>query len=520
MSFLSGRSQITFTEKRRKQSSLNKRTKYDNSTLNKINRPVTFAACSPSHPARVRLLYILAREGAGGSPAPDGGYPGGNTAEGQKALFSLTSGTYNTAVGFLSLASDNTGSFNTATGAGALLSNTTGNNNNAYGVTALLSNTTGPYNNAFGTGALASNTTGDRNTAIGEGALLTNTTGFQNIAIGVSALRNNATGHNNIAIGQDACSQSQGGQDNTAIGDGALQHNTNDGNTAVGSATLIANTIGGLNTAVGGTTMPLNTTGSSNTAIGLNALFSNVSGDNNTAIGRGALGGSTGGNNIALGNGAGSGVTTASSVICIGAAGANASESCYIGNIFGKIIDLGTAADVGIDATGKLGTVPSSRRFKRDIKPMDTASEAVLALKPVTFHYKSDAKNTPCFGLIAEEVAAVDPALVVRDKEGKPFTVRYAQINAMLLNEFLKEHKAFLEEQRKVQKHEATITELKSTVAQQKNDFQATVAQLTARLDQQASQIQKVSGQLAAAGPSGGGLEATKPAPQVALNNP
>ena len=142
---------------------------------------------------------------------------------------------------------------------------------------------------------------------------------------------------------------------------------------------------------------------------------------------------------------------------------------------------------------------------------MAQTSEALFALKPVTFRYKKefDPTVTPQFGLVAEEVEKVNPDLIVRDKEGNPYSVRYDAVNAMLLNEFLKEHKAFLEEQRKVQEQQATITQLESTVAQQKKDFQATFAQLTARLDEQASQIQKVSTQ----------FEASKPAPQV-VNNP
>ena len=126
---------------------------------------------------------------------------------------------------------------------------------------------------------------------------------------------------------------------------------------------------------------------------------------------------------------------------------------------------------------------------------MDKASEAILALEPVTFHYKGDNTSTPQFGLIAEEVAEVNPDLVVRDSDGKIYTVRYEMVNAMLLNEFLKEHK-------KVEQQEAMITQLKK-------DFGATVAQFTARLDEQASQIQKVSAQFGA----------SKPAPQVVKNN-
>ena len=186
---------------------------------------------------------------------------------------------------------------------------------------------------------------------------------------------------------------------------------------------------------------------------------------------------------------------TASNVICIGAAGTNESNTCFIGNIFGN----GTAAGVSvlISENGRLGTVISSKRFKEDIQPMDKASEALFSLKPVSFRYKKeiDPAGIPQLGLVAEDVEKVNPGLIVRDKEGKPYSVRYEQVNAMLLNEFLKEH-------RTVQQQEATIAQLNK-------DFEATAAQLTARLDQQASQIQKVSAQ----------LEASKPAPQV-VNNP
>ena len=181
-----------------------------------------------------------------------------------------------------------------------------------------------------------------------------------------------------------------------------------------------------------------------------------------------------------------------------------------------------------MNSSGKLGTLTSSARFKDDIKPMERASEAILALKPVRFRYKKeiDPDRIAQFGLVAEEVEKVNPDLVVRDKEGKPYTVRYDAVNAMLLNEFLKEH-------RKVEEQSETIAKLTSTVAQQRRDFQATIAKseesVTARLQEQAAQIQKVNAQLAAASPSSGGLEASKfatgrirsggPAPQV-VNNP
>jgi trimeric autotransporter adhesin len=158
-----------------------------------------------------------------------------------------------------------------------------------------------------------------------------------------------------------------------------------------------------------------------------------------------------------------------------------------------------------VDEAGQLGTVSSSRRFKKEIKPMDKASEAILGLKPVTFQYKSDKTHTPQFGLIAEEVEKVNRDLVVRDKEGKPFTVRYEQINAMLLNEFLKEHKRVEEQQGKIENQQATIVELKSTVAQQQKGMEL----LTAQLKEQAAQIQKVSAQVQV-NSSGGQVVANK----------
>jgi Chaperone of endosialidase len=237
----------------------------------------------------------------------------------------------------------------------------------------------------------------------------------------------------------------------------------------------------------------------SNTAVGRLALYNNFSGLNNTA----------------LGDSAGINVTTANDVICIGGniGGENVDNTCYIGNIFG-VTSAGAAA-VYVNSLGKLGTVVSSRRFKERIKPMDKASEAILALKPVTFHYKKDIdpQSVPQFGLVAEDVEKVNPDLVVRDGEGKVNTVRYEAVNAMLLNEFLKEH-------RKVEKLEATVAqqqkEFQTFAAEQQSQIQA----LTACLEQQAAQIQKVSAQLATASPSGGGLEMSKPSPQVVLSNP
>lgn len=336
-------------------------------------------------------------------PAPDGGYPGGNTAEGQAALLSLTSGGFNTAVGFLSLRSNTEGQFNTATGAGTLFANT-GNQNTATGAGALLSNTTGANNTADGAFTLFTNSTGGSNTAIGVTALFTNTTGYQN----------------------------------TAIGHGALYFNT------------------------------------------------------------------MGADNVALGNNAGTNVTTANNVICIGADehGANLSNSCFIGNIRNALV-APDAAFVFIDSAGKLGTTTgSSRRLKNEIKPMDHASEAILGLKPVTFHYKNDNTNKQQFGLIAEEVAEVNPDLVVCDKNDELLTVRYDAVNAMLLNEFLKEH-------RKVEEQEAAISKLGSTLEQQQKSFESRLVEQDKRIAALASGRQKV----------GARIVISKPESEIVANN-
>jgi hypothetical protein len=369
----------------------------------------------------------------------------------------------NTATGAAALYDNTTGNYNTADGVQALDHNTTGIENTATGYQSLFSNTTGNGNTAYGTVALFSNTTGIYNTAMGPGALTSNTTGSANTATGLFALMSNATGDYNTASGLNALFNNASGVQNTATGAAALYDNT---------------------------------TGNYNTADGVQAL------DHNT----------TGHYNIALGFNAGSGVTTANNVISIGIAGQDVSNSCYIGQIFGATSSGGTAVFVNPD--GRLGTATSSKRFKEDIKPMNNASEALLALKPVTFRYKKgiDSKSIPQFGLIAEDVEAVNPDLVVRDKEGKVNTVRYDAVNAMLLNEFLKEHKR--------------VEQLKSIVAQQREDMGVITAQLKA----QAAQIQKVSAQLAAASQSGGGVEMSKfatgrirrggPAPRVVANKP
>jgi hypothetical protein len=256
--------------------------------------------------------------------------------------------------------------------------------------------------------------------------------------------------------------------------------------------------------------MQNNTTGSDNTAIGLEALLNNTTGNNNTAVGTSALESSTGSLNIALGVDAGFSVTAASNVICIGSSGADVSDSCFIGNIRGVTTAHANAIPVLIDSAGQLGTMNSSRRFKKEIKPMEKASESILALTPVTFHYKNQdtkkAENTPQFGLIAEDVAEVNPDLVVRDADGKPFTVRYDAVNAMLLNEFLKAHKKVEEQQTNITQLNSKMANRAAIIAQQQKGMEA----LTAQLKEQAAQIQKVSAH----------LELSESAPLTAVNGP
>jgi Chaperone of endosialidase len=319
-------------------------------------------------------------------PAPDGGYPGANTAEGDFALFSLTTGASNTAIGFA---------------------------------------------------ALGSNTTGSQNTAAGVFALVSNTTGFQNAATGVQALSSNTTGFHNAAAGFQALLRNTTGNHNTADGDNALVHDTT----------------GSLNTGIGGHALDQNITGSSNVALGFQAGF-NITGSGNVCIGENIFG------------------------------LAGESNVTRIRNIASTAQANGVFVTVG--ANGKLGFQASSRRYKDDIKPMDKASEALFSLKPVSFRYKQeiDPARSPDFGLIAEDVAIVNPDLVARDEEGKIVTVRYQAINAMLLNEFLKEHR--------------TVQELKKEVAA-----------LMATVKEQASQIQKVNER----------LEMSRPVPRTVLNN-
>ena len=359
------------------------------------------------------VCFGLCQQVQSATDTPDpGSVPTSNTADGQGALGSLTTGLYNSAFGFLSVLSLSDANFDTGVGAAALLVDN-----------------------------------GGTNTAVGAGALLNNSDGADNNAVGAFALFNNVSGFFNNAHGRNALLNSTGSQNN-AMGDDA---------------------------------MFFNTTGSFNTAIGDDALDANVDGNNNVAVGDEA------------GTGLGASVNNCIAINVPGAGPfATLDNTCFIGSIFDQpVSDVGTQEAVFVDQFNVVGISASSRRFKHDIQPMDKASEAILALKPVTFKYNADKNGRTQYGLIAEEVATVNPDLVVQHKDGEISTVRYEQVNAMLLNEFLKEHQK--------------VQNLEVTVAQQAKGMEV----LTAQLKEQATQIQKVSAQ----------LEVNKPATKVALGN-
>jgi hypothetical protein len=327
-------------------------------------------------------------------------------------------------------------------------------------------------------------------------------------AEGNQALQNVTTGAANTGIGWRSLFLDSTGSFNTGVGAGTLVLNTADSNTAVGAAALL-----------------LNTTGSSNTAVGGFALFNNI-GDQNTAIGDSAMATATDAfSNTVVGTDAGQNIVTGVQNTYVGAFVGPASapdesftirvadtlngiagSQCFIGGISGATGANFTDPVLLDPATGQLGDEAiSSAQFKKDIDPMGNTSEAIFSLRPVTFHYKNDPTDTPQFGLIAEEVAKVNPALVGVDKKGKPHSVQYMKVEAMLLNEFLKEHKKVEEQQSKIDNQQASIAELRAKIAQQAKGMEV----LTARLKEQAAQIQKVSAQ----------LELNKAAPQTVLNS-
>jgi trimeric autotransporter adhesin len=374
------------------------------------------------------LLPIAQAAPAPNTPDPGGSLPVSDTADGLNSLLSISTGIHNSAFGFDALLLTSDTNFNTAVGSASLLLNI------------------GSENTAVGTGALLSNSGGAPNTAVGAFALFNNIDGGANNAVGDRSLFSNVSSSFNNAHGREALLNSTGSENN-AMGDLAMEFNT---------------------------------TGSQNTAVGDDALRNNVDGSGNVAVGDEA------------GTGLGASVNNCIAINVNGAGPfATLDNTCFIGSIFDQpVSDVGTQEAVFVDQFNVVGISASSRRFKHDIQPMDKASEAILALKPVTFKYNADINGRTQYGLVAEDVAQVNPDLVVQHKNGDISTVRYEQVNAMLLNEFLKEHKK--------------VQNLETTVAQQAKGMEV----LTAQLKEQAAQIQQVSAQ----------IEVNKPAAKTVAN--
>ncbi len=430
------------------------------------------------------MCFGLCQQVQSATDTPDpGSLPTSNTADGQGALGSLTTGLYNSAFGFLSVLSLSDANFDTGVGAGALLVDN-----------------------------------GGENTAVGAGALFSNTTGSDNTAVGAFALFNSTTAGLNVAVGDSALVSFNG----TTAFDGA--------NTALGSIALSAETSGEENVAVGRRALESLVSGSNNVAVGWRAGDNYTGGEtNNICIGSGTGGTAGESNAIRIGDSASSGGidvinnSTLANVVTIGPGlstqgitiltllgfgnvsignglqTTTGASTCNIGGIFNQTPPAGSHGVVVGPNNQLADATLSSRRFKKDIAPIDKMSEGILALRPVTFHWKTDNTNEPEFGLVAEEVAEVNLNWITRNPQGEISGVRYETIPILLLNEFLKEHK-------KVEEQQANIAELKSTVAQQQKGMEV----LTAQLKEQAAQIQKVSAQ----------LEVNKPASKVVVNKP
>ncbi|HXM62441.1 MAG TPA: tail fiber domain-containing protein [Terriglobales bacterium] len=368
----------------------------------------------------------------------------GNIGVGTSALSAVTTGDNNTAVGTSALSASTTGSGSSAFGWFALAVNTSGTQNQAFGTAALFSNTAGSSNSAFGLAALYTNTTGNNNSAFGYGSLHANTIGTQNEGFGYEALFANTTGNGNAAFGTGALYKNTTGGSSTTTG----------GNSAFGNFALLANTIAGGNSAFGFSALTANTAGNNNVAVGAAALAELTTGSGNIAIGTGAGGNLNAGesNDIYIGD---SGIAGESNTIRIGYIGTI--TSAYIAGIDKKTSSNGT--EVFVNATGQLGTIKSSLRYKHEIADMSNESDILMKLRPVAFYYKPELDDTQTrqYGLVAEEVAKVAPELVVFNEDGTPETVRYHFVNAMLLNEVQKQRQRIEDQQKTNEQQNNTI---------------------------------------------------------------
>jgi hypothetical protein len=457
---------------------------------------------------RIAILMVLTFASGTVSTSADAACTDPNTCFGTGALESNTAGVRNSAFGYLALFNNVDGHDNSAFGYLALHNNTgfqssgvDGSFNTAIGIEALFSNRVGFDNTATGAYALWRNV-GYENTALGSRALLRNGSAIRNSAVGAHALESNVHGENNTALGAYTLYANETSSYNTAVGYYALQGIGGGGNTAIGAEALAGyapsqdlpkrgrlntavgwqalayNDSGSDNTASGSGALSQNVSGNANTATGLNALFSNTTGKQNTASGVGALKNSTTGErNVALGYQAGFAIASGSDNIIVGAAnrgkpadtgviriGSSAyQKKAFMAGIRGVKTGSSTATAVFVDDNGQLGTIKSSREVKEDILSMGGASERIFALRPVVFRYKEadeDGMKPVQFGLIAEEVGDTFPELVIYDDEGKPETVSYHLLAALLLNELQKERAVTQSLQARVDNLESRIAAL------------------------------------------------------------
>jgi hypothetical protein len=395
----------------------------------------------------------------------------------------------NTAVGTSAL-QVNTGEANTAVGAYTLLSNSSGFGNTALGANSLDANTTGQENTGLGLFTLSNNTTGGFNTGVGEGALFDSTTGQNNTATGFWALVTNSTGSNNTAAGYEALGGAYGGgtlqtgSDSSAFGFRALYSNTTGySSAAVGYQALMSNTTGYYNNAAGYNALVANTTGYNNNAQGSYALSSNTQGYGNTAMGANSLLNlNTGSRNVGVGNNTGTSLVAGDYNVDIGwGVTGSADESgvvrignptyataTYVAGVSGNVV---TGAAVYVTASGQLGVLASSERYKTDIAPLASDAAKIDKLRPVTFHLKTDSDGALQYGLIAEEVDMIYPELVIHDQAGQIQGVRYDELAPILLSE--------------VQQQRQELSDARAQIAAQTEKF--------AVLERQVEQVQEIN---------------------------
>lgn len=382
----------------------------------------------------------------------------GNVGVGPNAESALTTGTNNTGVGVNALLLATTGVSNVAIGGFAEDALTTGNANVGIGLNALGAVTTGSGNTGVGSAALFAVTTVSNLTAFGFSALSSNTTGTGNTAVGFNALTTLSTGNNSTAVGSSALASATVGTSNVAVGSGAMAIATTGSNcTAVGANTLTGQTTGTINTAIGSAALASVTTSSTNVALGSSAgtLLVTGAGDNLFLGHQAGAALLTGSSNVLIGFQTGSayigaesnnilvnsaGVAAESGVMRLGTTGVGAglTGKTWVAGVRGVTTDVNDAVAVLIDSTGQMGTTSSSERYKDGIQDMSDYSSKLLDSRPVTFIYKSDKSRQRVPGLIAEEFAQLYPDMVVYDSEGRPDTIQYQELPAMLLNEIKK----------------------------------------------------------------------------------